>query len=737
MVLLLSNSVAFTQGIKGWFDINNGSAKNYEDGEVTTKSHTFNRNLYLGITKPVTSALSYQLNFRTNMSDNKNVDATGDTVKYYKRSLEPALDVYLRNPMYNIAVGFRRQEEWSTAHMNNEGRETTDFAYSRFNVSPEDLPSLNLQLDWDDKFDYLDESNIDSTSRAYTINSSYELPSRDLDVRYTANYSNTVNKNPLNQTNKTIQDNFNSSYNLGYKGDYWNNRVRYSIGYQGNYLRTKNEQFVTQTGTILNERIPTAGLYDPGASADVNDVSVLTTALGSLVNDNTDVSTGIDLTANQFHNLGILVSSAKAVDRIYIYVNQNVGADALNSTANWTIAKSDFNQAGTWSSVPITSVAVTVVDLTNNIYRFEIKFASSHNASYFKAINEVVSTVAGTEVTEMEAFGEDIADDELLVDVTTSYSQQLNLTALLESSDKLNFTLNYSIDRSDQNPASILDSMSGIVGNIFSDSLGEDKSGFSSQVSRNYGITSTWFTHRILTTVFRINRSESFNDKKETDTASNTYNLSFTSDPLPTVDASLSLIRNDSFSFGEKRSTNNSAVLSVGSKLYRDVNMITDLGFTRSNSFESDVTTSSRQINATIDAVITKKVSSMVSYGSSWSSSDGDSTRSSDGSATITYRPGRFVNISSMFSAADSDGDVTTSESFLIDWLPVPAVRLNMNYRHSDSDPGPVKTDTLSGYVVWYLTKFADLRTTYSYTKKVEDTETESVAINSSLNCRF
>jgi hypothetical protein len=222
-----------------------------------------------------------------------------------------------------------------------------------------------------------------------------------------------------------------------------------------------------------------------------------------------------------------------------------------------------------------------------------------------------------------------------------------------------------------------------------------------------------------------------------TDISSNTYNLSFTSEPFPTLNGTLSLIRNDNFDFNNKSNTSHSALLSVDSKLYRDVNMVTDVAYTRSKSFISDSTTTTRQLNGAIDAQLTKKLFGTINYGLSWSETNSTSSRSHDATTIITYRPGRFISISGNLNASDSDGNITTTEGLLVDWLPLRTIRINLNYQHSNSDTAPAQSDILSGFTTWYITQFADLRFTYGYTRLADINKTETYNFNSILNCRF
>lgn len=740
-------SFALAQGLTGFFDMNKNTTKQYEDGERTASSEFLNRTLYLNVHQPITPVLSYQFNLRTNFLDSETTDSLDVTSTRYSRSLEPGLDLTLGNPVYSLSTGMRRRELWTAAHMNNDNRRTNEYYYSRLSLSPEVFPTLSIQLDKQKNYDYLSPRSVEDNNSVYSLNSAYDLPSGNVKFRYTINYSYNVNNTPLSLANKTIGDNFYGTYNIGYSGRFRQDKADYSVNYQGNYSRNKIEQFVTQTGTVLNERIPLAGLHE----LDVPPIDPTTGQLGTennLINNDfntpiTSINIGPIIPASDHtnHNIGIWVSPENSVDRLYIYVDRDVSGDTnLTSVSKWKVYRSNSNTE--WTEVPVNQITI-FVDTTNNIYRYEITFATEQNASYFKVVNpsNVNSSKVGLTdpvyVTEIEALGTDQADDEKLVDVSNSFTQQLSLNTSFRPTSKLTLALNYSIDRSDQNMVSIVNSVGGVFENIFSDSFTDEKTNFLSNITRSYTVSSIWLTHRFLTTTLRVQRNESFDNIEVSDVKSNSYNLSFLTEPLPTLNAILSLIRSDSYSFSEKVSTNDSLLLSVGTRLYRDLNMITDIIYTQSNSFVSETTSSTQQINGTLDALFTQKVSGTLTYHFSRNVSDGTPSDSKDGSAFITYRPGKLLNITGNFRITDADGETSTAEGFLLDWLPLPAIRLNVNYQHSDTEPGPIRADTINSYVIWYLTKFADVRLTNSYSKQADDTEKESYSMSASLNCRF
>lgn len=766
--LLLCSSPVSAEGLSAWLNVNYLHTEQLEDGTKISSSNSTFQNYYLRLDKSITPSISYQAYLRTSLSDSHSTDAQGNRTDAYQRAVEPALDVSLRNPMYGLSAGYRRLELWNTAHLKDESRRTTEFYYSRFDITPYELPSLSLQFDRQNNFDHLAVKQVDNNITSYTANSTYTLPYKDLKLTYNVNYTHSINETPISITSKTVGDSFNGSYNLNYSRSFWGGKATVSAGYQGNYVWTKTEQFFTQGGSQSFKRTPSLGLYGLGTQLQPNvDTLISTPSLtDSIYNVPATASAGtinIGQNGKKFNNIGVqLFSSEKPVDTLIIYVqnvSKNITSDTvLSNPNNWKVYKSDFNLPLTWTEINVQTVTLSAfVDAIhnpdNNVFRYEIKFSTPQNALYFRAINMDVASVSDVLGTEIEAFGTDVIPQSgKLSDESTFFTQNVSLSASVRPIDTLVFSVDYFINRSDQNPKSPLDSIEGIFTNIASKSITGTEEKFRSNVTRNYGAGATWLAHRLLTTTARIQRSEAFDNKEQTDISSDTYSLVFSSSPLPTLDTNLSLIRTYSYSFGEKQSTNDLYLLSIGSKLYKDVNMITDIGYTKSNTFavsiqpsvsggtqpvtSSAAESSTKYINGTLDARLSPKLSGNLIYGFS-STSGTTSSSSKNGGVILTYWPGRFLNFSGTFRISDTDGNRSTSEGILMDWLPLPVIRLNLNYQRTNTEPSSTTIDSVSGYAIWYVTKFIDLQLTSSYTRNKAEIKTETYNVGGNLTCRF
>jgi len=194
--LLFFCSSAFAEGPSGWLNLNYGNTEQFEDGKKTGTSDSLFQNYYLRLDKSITPVLSYQLYLRTTLSDAHSTDSEGKTTFTYQRVMEPALDISLRNPMYGLNAGYRRQEQWSTAHLSDDSRKTNEYYYLRLDVSPYELPSLSLQFDRQRNFDYLSPGQIDTTNTTYSGTSAYRFSYRELNLSYNLTYTHGINETP-------------------------------------------------------------------------------------------------------------------------------------------------------------------------------------------------------------------------------------------------------------------------------------------------------------------------------------------------------------------------------------------------------------------------------------------------------------------------------------------------------------------------------------------------------------
>ncbi len=733
------------EGMNALLNMNYIDTIQYEDGKKTQSSDSLFQNYYLNLDRAITPLIFYHLYLRTTLINSHIVDENDIKTTKYQRAIEPALDINFRHSVYGLDAGIRRLEHWSTANLHNDSRKTTEYYYSRLNINPYKLPFLTLQYDRQRDYDYLTPRQTDITNNRYTGSSWYDLQYKGIKAAYNITYMYSENEMPTGLILKAESKNLNALYNLGYMKSFWKDFISVSTGYQGNYNRTKSNQYSIQTGVVSFERTPSSGIYGIGTELRP-EVDTLGLVLTLSDNDYTApviTSAGtinIGQNGNKYNNIGIeLFSSERAVDTLIIYVNKDVTTDTtLTNPVNWRIYRSDFNQPGTWIEVSLHNITTSLHDALNNIYRYELHFLEPQNSRFYKAVNIENPTINDVFVTEIEAFGTDlIPESGKITDISTFFTHGINFNTNIKPFSSLTFSLSYFLNRADQEPNSFIDSVKDAFESIFSKSFNEKNSELKSNVTRTYNASTTWLIHRILNTTVRYQRNESFDNKAETDLKTDIYSFTLNSSPLPTFNTNFSIIRSYSYSFQEKQTLSDFYLLAISSRLHRDVNMVTDIGYTKTTAY-TDVTNdnTSKYIRVIVDARLTDKWSGNMSYGYAQTSAE-EASRSHDGSLILTYRPGRFISLSTNLKIFDSDGDKTISGGLLYDWLFLPAIRLNAQYQYVKTEPRLTTSHILSGYILWYITKFLDLQLNFNYKRDEDEIQIETYTFGGYLTCRF
>ncbi|MFH7835551.1 MAG: hypothetical protein QXL51_03035 [Candidatus Aenigmatarchaeota archaeon] len=726
--------LSFADDSNFWFNLNYMSLKQYEDGERISSSENFYQNYYFQFNKPITPFLSSQFYLRANLI-NLHETTNSDSIKRYQREVEPAIDIFLQNPLYRLSTGYRRLENWSSANLTNENRKTKNYYYARLDITPYELPSLFLQYDKQKEYDYISPRKIDTTGDNFLASSNYNYSYKDLKLSYTASYKRSITETPLEILSKTINKNINFLYSGSYTKNLWSNKVTFLAMYQGNYYRNKTKIFSKESSVASEKRIPYRGLYVWDDSPETTDNMQIDNSLID-ENFNTPTFTPINLSTKTYHNIGIDISFSQTVDTIRIYVNKDVRLDSnLTNVGNWQVYYTNSDPtvgSVNWSKLNISSVTVYYDPIQIFSY-YEIKILLPQEARFFKVVNIATSNVSEVYVTEIEAYGPGFYNKGWATQVSDFLSHNINFNLNFNPVEKIFFSFNYFLTRSDQNPKSILGSTTGAFRNIFSNSV-ENNDTFKSNIMRNYGITGRWLAHKLLTISARYHRSDSFDNMKKSDFSSDNYSLEFSSIPLQTLNLKLSFNRTYNYSFDEKYSRSDSYFLTINSKLYKDVNMITDSGYIKSEGYTKETTSSDTKfLRGTIDARLTEKLYTNLIYNLNFISQENKKSTSHEEVLTVIYRPGNFLNFTGKFNIFKSGEESRISQGFFVDWLFLPRVRLNLGYEHQKIKDRTA--DTLNGYVFWNIGKSINWQITSSYTKEKAEKDRTNLYLGTNLTC--
>lgn len=693
------------------------------NGQRESTQDSSQENISVRVAESVTPLLSYDLSLRGARLDFRTIDAAGAGFASRRTSVEPALDVSLHNSLYDIIGGIRRREDRSEGPEPSTVTRITDATYGRAGMSPRDLPSLTLQYDRQQEHGVSAIRTDDRTTERASAQSNYRFTGGRGEASYNLGVFRDRLLTPNDPVVMTRQDSLSGQTRLVAKQPLGGQTGALTATYQANYGTVKQEQLAGQPGRASLKRQVLAGLAGLGTETQPG-VEVLQ-GRSELIDGNYYAATSLTLGAagQKYRNLGVqTLSPERAVDALRVYVNRDVRADVnLALPGNWKVYWSNTNVPGAvWTEAALQRVTVGVYDEVNGVAYYELALAAPRNAAYFKAVNLAVVDAPGAAeaaVTELEAYG----TDELAGATETRdsfFAQELALDAQARLAESAQLSLTYSVKRTDNNPRSFDAALTGLAGNLYS-KRGDDATGKQAATTiRTVSTGGAWRTSEALTPGFRFSRTEQFDNRRVTDLVSNNSTLSLLYAPLPTLDATLSLTRTDSSSFGEKQTLQDMALLSVGTRIYRGLNLITDTGASSSHGYGANPSSHARFLRGVVDATVTRSFFATMRYGVAWTTSAGKLSVTRDGSAVFTYRPGALINISAPLRAVETDGVRTTSKGVSVDWLPFPAVRLSASGLRTDSEQDATVVDALTGTVAWVVAKSVNAGFAYQYTTR-------------------
>lgn len=732
VLITYPGSSARAVGIGGTADLRYNSTKQKKDGVKVSDGYTFSQNYNLNLADEITPVLSYTLNFRAN---NNKTSTTQDSTatKTYSQGAEPQIEFSLHNPFYNASAGYQRTERWSGASLADEIRKTGDYTYARFDISPRDLPTLALQWGRKRDFDYLSPTRLDTTTDTYLLNTSYNYaPFR---VYYNYYLTQTTDDAPSGNLYRTEREARTHNGRLDYGQSFFDGKLPINASYQANYNRNITDIFST-AAVVTVERTPFLGLHKRDTASSPTPTTLTLDTQNSLIDgDKTSSITSInigftglpntDSGSNLQHNIGMELTSTKSVKNLRIYTNI-AKTTAFSDTLTFTVYSGDTT-ASNWTAITGAASPAPSTSVTEDVYFYEVSFTPT-TARFFKIVNTSETATANVYITEIEAYG----DETEKTDITERFDQGLNFNTGFKVRPDLSVAFSFYLTRNDEEPSSLPEA----AGNLFSTVFSKTKKGgegiSSGTTTRSWGPSVNWQPYTKLLTSLRFQRQDSWDTEGTTDSASNTYAFSLNSPLLDTLDTTFSATRSEQYSFSEKQTISNSFLFSTLAKLYDGVNMVTDLNYTTSESFQTNLTTDTLSLNGNINAILTRRISGTFTYGFSWPS---PGTASNQQSVVLTYRPSALLNFMASLQTADTGTARTFGQNYSIDWLPVPVLNFNLSAQETDS--GDTKNQTLTFQNRWQINKYMDFQFNYSFGRVKSSSETDTHTWGLSFTGRF
>ncbi|MEK7773045.1 MAG: hypothetical protein AAB307_01750, partial [Deltaproteobacteria bacterium] len=519
---------------------------NYQKTTTTTDTSStddksFTQGYTIGISKQLTNTITFRADARITET---NTNGTHTETIYPTFTLN-----YAPPTMYYFTFNYTRTDIAPS--------ESSRLASSNLNTSfslPSDRwPSLGIFYNRFTNQDYLTPHNIDNISSNLGLNSTYGLVLLETDthLNYSFSLQNTEDKvtqtkmmspshtGSADMTRYFLDKKLRTSFNMGYS---WSEVTNTSLAGP-----TRFEQTLSAIkGLYKNNPNAATGSLDSSYNNSLIDNDTNTTAVAA------DGATNITLnTSNQ--NIGVELQSAQSVEKMFLYIK----TDASNITNNVMSTGTNFNfelyksdDGTTWTSMG--SIAPTFDDVLS---RFVFTFSET-SAKFFKVINlNSPQGVPNINVTEIQALG--FITSTPVEELTYTINREFfgfNMT--YNPLPKLGMGYNLSYDHSTQ----------GINNN--------ETSSMNHGLNLNYIAWQKYLTVSTSYTTSTNSSSQETTTATSNDTVVNSYSLTLSTNPLPTLTGNVNYSHVSNFLNGD----DSSATQSMGGNLFMNLYRGIDVG---------------------------------------------------------------------------------------------------------------------------------------------------------------
>ena len=717
LALLLLPRVANAQGIfQGFsglleFDYTFFSSKTTDASGVTTKfsTNTYNPRVTLSVNTDIFPKLNLNMGgvFEKNISV---LDSEGEVTKTTLTRWTPYIYLTLRDPLYEIGIGYNRKEDTTKVTETPHFTLINDDYLATLKWRPEGFPSIEAQAERTNT--YNEGKDVQNTTKDY-----YSLLSRytyqGLDVRYQGTYTDTDDKVVLLDT----KDMLHSAW-LSYSNSFFDRRVSVSTTYNIDYetIKTSSSASTGTGGTVSIQLFPLAGL---STNNNTTDPIVTLDPNPALIDGDLGTSAGINLGLpplggdTRTRQMGVDFFVPTEVNQLLLWIDRDLSTASAIVTffaSSMKVFSSPDNV--NWTSVPLTLPPITFGPFQN---RFVINFTTVTTRFIKVTTPPLNAAILGASsfpnifVTELQAF----------------LTQPVGGTPGAKSLTITRTTQNYYLD----GKVRILD-----IPTVFYeldyfytriDPSGELRYTVSNGFSGNYRFS------QILSGRARV-AYENGEEEKEHRTAW-IYDAALEATPLRTLTNRLLFSGRDE-TIGGKRDSNNSIILYNIAQLYKgfDVNLNLGQDFSTDQSGvktnETDI-----QILATIIPHPTLNLSLDYKYSiihqSGGTNSNGSGNQQT-GEFILSYRPFTTLYVVATIDlSAPVNQKTTVTQNYGFNWSPFPDGTLQFRFFYNENlATGGIKNRIINPGVRWNLSKrsYVDL----SYQRNMNTSASQKVDEN-------
>lgn len=695
-VFILLTPAAALSEMYGLVDLNYQKTTTSTDTS-SSDSRTITQGYTVGLSKRLTDTITLRADARITETDTNGA---------HTESIYPTFTLNYSPPtMYYFTFNFTRTDIAPS--------ESSRLASSNLNVAfllPADRwPSLGLFYNRFTNQDYLTPHKIDNISTNLGLNSTYTLTPLETETRLNYSFSMQNTEDRVTQTKMQSPTHTGSVDMTRY---FLDKKLRTSLNMGYSWSEVTNTSLAgatrfEQTFTAVN------GLYknNPNAATGALEVSSGNALIDNDTNTAAKAADGVtNITLNtSYQNIGVQLQSAQSVAKILLYIK----TDASNITNNVMSTSSNFNfelyksDDGTaWTSLG--AISPTFDD---TLSRFVFTFTET-SAKYFKVVNKSSPQgVPDIYATEIQALGYITSTPVEEIKYTVNreffgFNMAYNPFARLS----MGYNLNY-----DHTTQGINDNVSSTMNH---------------GVNLNYIAWQKYLTVSTSYTTSTNSSTQGTTTATSNDTAANSYTLTLSTNPLPTLTGNVNYSHINNLLNGE----DSSATQSVGGNLFMNLYRGMDLGvgssFSDTKSYTDNSVSGSWNHYANLNLLPLKDLSIVLNttYYATDTKKDGETTSSTGKTvnASFSYTPTRKIYFSAVYSF-----EPDTAQSYSVTWLPTRTIQMDARFGlGKDSENMGA---TFSWSPITKMTMFLG----YSRTKSTGDTKSDTDTVFARASLRF
>jgi hypothetical protein len=525
----------------------------------TLKTESIDQQYNINYTRPFLPELvaRFSLNYHTLQLHQKGIPDN------WHGELGPSGDISWSNMLFSAGANYRYWQVRDRIESNNSMSRGAGFF---FRTKLTNLPQSNFQYDW----------NRFNSGSGYTPLNNEEwrfLYSTNYSYKPVSLYYSFSNRDFVNHINAASENLKQHIFRFDYGAHFFGQKLRLSTDYL--FTASERKESSGSNPQPLIQLTPLLGLY---LQDETPEISVMDTLNGLIDNDVTNPTSPVINIGGVFinQNIGLDLGTPRLINQLYIYTDRQSG-----NQVGWKVYTSEDNNQ--WS--PLDGAIPTTFNLT--FKRYEI-ILPGIQARYFKAANFGINDQSEVYVTEMQALINSTLEGNL---PNTSQNHQVSANIGYKASPNVQFLLD------------------GLWGSTL-----ENNTGLQRQDANLTGTVSYKPSQLFASSARYRHALTKFQSASVADQKSDIYSLNFQSNPMRTLEFSLSGSHSEIFENTVLDQKLNSALFHSSALLFPRLSILNEVDFSRNErpSQNTSVDTWSYRISA--DATPYNSLNFIASY---------------------------------------------------------------------------------------------------------------------------